>query len=90
MPGKACGMILLGARLVVMGLDSRRNRRSGFVADLSQEALAPGDIFLPFNAFRRGAVHHAQDAAAQFGLGDQHLGRVGRGAEDMADFRYLL
>ena len=43
-------------------------------------------ILLSLNAFRRRSVDHSEHAPAQIGLGDDHLHRVRRGAENIADF----
>ena len=61
-----------------------------FISDFSQETFSPGDVFLVFNPLWRGPIHDAQDAAPLPGLNDQHLGRVGGGAKDVADFRRVL
>lgn len=68
----------------------RRILRSQFVADLPQEVLAPVDLLLVLDALRGEAVHHAEDATALFGFGQDDLRGVGRSVEDATHFRHHL
>ena len=61
-----------------------------FVAEAAQELLAFCDVVFGFDALGLQAVDDAEDAAALFGLGDDHLGGVGGGAEDATDFGHGL
>ncbi|CDZ91925.1 hypothetical protein RHRU231_90010 [Rhodococcus ruber] len=63
---------------------------SELVADRPQQGLAVGDIGARLHAHGRVSVDHPGDAPTEIGLGDDDLDRVGRGAEDAADLRYLL
>ena len=58
------------------------------VADLAQQVFPPRNVGVGFDAQRRGAIHHAEHAAAQLRLRDDHLCRVGRSAIDAADLRH--
>ena len=43
-----------------------------------------------FNPFGFETVDHTQEPTALCAFGNDHLGRVGRGAADMADFRHVF
>src|SRR6266436_9649238 len=58
------------------------------VADLSQQVFPPRNVGVGFDTQRRGAIHHAEHAAAQLRWRDDHLYRVGRRAIDAADLRH--
>ena len=58
------------------------------VADLAQQVFPPRNVGVGFETQRRGAIHHAEHAAAQLRLRDDHLRRVGRRAIDAADLRH--
>src|SRR5229473_4904236 len=58
------------------------------VAELSQQVFPPRNVGVGFDTQRRGAIHHAEHAAAQLRLRDDHLCRVGRRAIDAADLRH--
>src|SRR2546423_8474674 len=61
---------------------------SAFVANLAQKIVPVAHVFCLFCPLRRGSVNDPQDAAALFGLGDNHLQRVRGGAENTADLRH--
>src|SRR6516165_8590489 len=63
---------------------------SELVTDGSEQQFALSDVVLSLDASRWEAVNHADNAAAEFGLGDDDLNRVGGGAEDTAHLWDLL
>lgn len=65
-------------------------RRLQLVADLSQQLLAREYVGVVLDALGAAAIDHAEYAAALVGLGENHLGRVGGGAEDSADLADAL
>lgn len=60
------------------------------IPNCAQQPLAPSDPLLIFDALGFETVDHAEDAAALFTFGDDHLGGVGGGAEDVTDFGHVF
>jgi hypothetical protein len=60
------------------------------VADLAQQAFAPIDAFVVFDAFALEAVNHAEDAATLLSLCHDHLRWIGSGAIDTRYLRHAL
>src|SRR5690554_3041262 len=56
--------------------------RLELIAETPQKLLTRRDLLRPLDALRLEAIDHAEDAAALLRLGDDHLGGVGRSAED--------
>ena len=76
-----------------MGIRERpadQRSRSQLIPNLPQQALPPLDFSVALDSLGREAVHHAQDAAALLGFGEDHFGRIGRRAEDAAHLRHHL